>query len=355
MSSSLLAACGGLDSLVQFFPSDGSFLAPPDPPGSRNLKRRRRTGVKKSSKRSRGEKSPGVILSDSDCGEASDLEQAVEELASQLPASLPQLCAVDVCSSPALLATFLQEWRSRRSYSLAVAVDRSSGSPLHEELEVEIGRVVGLAVSWSQLDVFFLSLTEEGERLDDSLCPASQDPAISLSERLAAVSEVLRRPGTVVTMLGWRQQASLLYTVLGWLPGGQARDPGVAAWLLDPASQPPTLSRLVLDHCPRLLPLLATLGSGPGTGSVAANPAANQPARHRALAEAVLARQVMVALETCLETAGLLGHFTEVEMGSEVVLVKMELTGMGLNEAEYEDTRLLLQARVRIIEDQAFR
>ena len=39
-----------------------------------------------------------------------------------------------------------------------------------------------------------------------------------------------------------------------------------------------------------LAPLLPTLGSSPGYGSVACSPAAPQPARYRAVAEAVLVR-----------------------------------------------------------------
>ncbi len=45
---------------------------------------------------------------------------------------------------------------------------------------------------------------------------------------------------------------------------GCAVDPGVAAWLLDPGGNPPTLNRLILESCSRLLPLLPLLGSAPG-------------------------------------------------------------------------------------------
>ena len=42
-------------------------------------------------------------------------------------------------------------------------------------------------------------------------------------------------------------------------------------------------------------------------------------------------------------------------MGCEVVLVGMELAGLGINQQEYEDTRLVLEARCRILEETAFR
>merc|ERR550519_353478 len=46
-------------------------------------------------------------------------------------------------------------------------------------------------------------------------------------------------------------------------------------------------------------------------------------------------------------------HYRRVECGCEKVLLEMELAGMGLNEREYEDTRCLLDARLRILEDRA--
>ncbi len=37
------------------------------------------------------------------------------------------------------------------------------------------------------------------------------------------------------------------------------------------------------------------------------------------------------------------------------VLVGVELAGLGINQQEYEDTRLILEARSRILEENAFR
>jgi len=141
----------------------------------------------------------------------------------------------------------------------------------------------------------------------------------------------------------------------GVLAPGPARDPMLAAWLLDPAAPPATLHKLVLDLRPDLGPILDTLGSGPGHGSLAVNAEAGAAPRLRAVAEAVLVRQVEVRMEGVLEEMGMKEHYVEVECGVEGVLASMELCGMGINEKEYEDTRLVLEARLRLMEEAAYK
>ena len=360
VSVGLLEAVGELDTVVQFSPSPRQEV---------QRSGRRRKGVRRGG-RVRSSKSPGMVLSDSE-GELPTQPPPTQHSshtrpslpppsshlpppASQLPVELPELCVVDVCSSRLLLATFLEEWRGREEFGLAVAVERAGEGRGRAEVEVEVGQVVGLAVSWSGLDVYYITLVE-GARVEDSLCPATQEEGLEVAEVLEEVGRVLGSTTATVTAMGWRQQAGLVYQLTGLLVGGRARDPGGAAWLLDPTAAPATIARLVVEHAPALLPLLHTLGSGPGTGSVATNPAATMPARQRAVAEAVLVRRLMPPLEDALAAAGLAEHFHEVEMGAEVVLAGMEHTGMGINEAEFEDVKLLLQARLRIVEDATYR
>ena len=345
----------------------------------RGRRRKAGGGWSRGSRRRQSSKSPGVILSDSEGGsedqEGDLIKGAVQcsklvvsevnqeenkgillsnvEQASQSLSQLSELCVIDVNTSKQLLDSFAREWRARKSFSLAVAVERSSETscPI---LDVGVGRVVGVAVSWSAFDVFYIGLTVSQHPVDDTLCPATQDVDIKLEDLLDLIGEMVESKACITAMT-WRQQMGLIYSVTGKFPSGSARDPAVAGWLLDPGSPPATLARLVVDHCPALLSLLPTLGSGPGTGSLALNPASNQPARQRAVAEAALVRHLMRALEQDLEKANLGQHFTKVEMGSEIVLGWMELTGMGVNEAEFEDCRLLLQARLKIIEEKSYR
>lgn len=282
------------------------------------------------------------------------------------------LCVVDLCCNEEVFSQFVEEWKAKK-FSMAVAVDRHkervveermvgnnrSASQAREQnrLFVDTGVVVGVAVSWSGLIVYYLSLAAGKETvLDDTLAPPSQDHGIRIAAaaRLGAVCQVMAG-GASVSALSWRRQASLLYTVTGNILTGMHSDPAIAAWLQDPASPQPTLSKLVLDHCPGLTHLLPTLGSGPGHGSLAANPAASNPPRYGAISEAVLVNSVCKELEKLLERNELLQHYQEVKMKCDMVLLKMELTGMGLNESEYEDTRLLLEARLRIVEESAYR
>ena len=342
VSLGCLAAAGGLDTLASQFSPELTI--------SRNLKRRRATTKK--SKRLRASKSPGVILSDSEAEVEAPSPGPEVQPVSQLASHLPDFSIVDVCSSRQLFTTFLEEWSGRSSYSLAVAVRKGGGCP---ELEVEAGEVTGLAVSWSSLDSYYVSLGPGEGDPDDSLCAGTQDSDLGLDERLAGVAKVLRSSVGEVTALQYRHHASLLYSVTGAFLRPKVRDPAVAAWLLQPSAPPPTLARLVLEQASRLLPLLSTLGSGPGHGSVAANPGSRAPPRHRAAAEAVLVRHVMEGLEGELEREGLREHFHGVEMGAEVVLAGMEQAGMGLCEEECQDVTLLLQARTKILEDQAYR
>eukprot|EP00090_Calanus_glacialis_P026477 TRINITY_DN41690_c0_g1_i1.p1 TRINITY_DN41690_c0_g1~~TRINITY_DN41690_c0_g1_i1.p1 ORF type:complete len:1191 (+),score=470.34 TRINITY_DN41690_c0_g1_i1:391-3573(+) len=360
LSPGMMLALGDMDSQVEFCTLGGEeSLAVESCVGQEvSLARRKRRNKRgKVGKKVKESMSPRMmILSDDSEGEGGE---GVD------------LCVIDVCSNREIFNQFLSEWKGRRRYSLALAVDRckdrlaedkmvgntraASQAREQSRLLVDKGVLVGLAVSWSGLDVFYISLQNEHEEMmNDTLAPPTQDQTISVQERLAAVSQVMGG-GATVCSLGWRMQASLLYSVTGNIFSGSPSDPAVAAWLLDPGSTQATLNRLVLDYSPALTPLLSTLGSGPGCGSVAANPASSQPPRYRAVAEAVLVNSITKELEMLLGKNSLLEHYKEVEMKCDMVLLKMELTGMGLNEREYEDTRLLLEARLRIVEEAAYR
>ena len=270
-----------------------------------------------------------------------------------------RLCVVDVCSNREVFTSFQQELLHQTEFSLAVAVARHEENVAREPnknvLEVDLGVVVGVAISWSHLQSFYIQLEEDNEAPDDSLTPPDDDTSISLEERLSLVRSALCRPEATVAASDFKCQAGLVYSVTGEMARCGARDPLVAGWLLDPTATQNTLNRLLLDLRPDLaLHLLATLGSAPGYGSVSANPGGCQPARYRALAEAAIVNIVDSKLRDKLDSVGLLGHYHQVEMKCQKILVKMELSGMGINEREYEDTRLLLDARMKIIEDSAY-
>ena len=94
------------------------------------------------------------------------------------------LCVVDLCCNEEVFSQFVEEWKAKK-FSMAVAVDRHkervveermvgnnrSASQAREQnrLFVDTGVVVGVAVSWSGLIVYYLSLAAGKETvLDDT-------------------------------------------------------------------------------------------------------------------------------------------------------------------------------------------
>ena len=341
LSVGMMEALDGMDTVANFSVEDEAQI-------TREPKRRKRK------KRLQLDKdlSSQQILSGSDSDEA---ENVVED------ADTTQFTVVDVCSNRELFMIFSSEWKTQTRFSLAVGVSRCSGpeSNIKEEcLYTDNGVVCGLAVSWTPLTSFYICLhKEEADQgsLNDSLRPPDLDTEISLRERIALIKAVITSERVCIAAVDWRHQALLLYHVTGEVMRGRASDPCVASWLLDPGGGQPTLARLVLDTAPDLGSLLSTLGTSPGYGSVASCSQSDQPARLRALAEAALVSFVDTSLRSALGEQGLLGHYTEVEMECQHVILDMELSGMGLNEKEYEDTKLLLEARLRIIEEVSYR
>ena len=344
LSVGMMEAFDGMDTLDNFSIDEAQITRQP----KRSRKRKKRLQLDK-------DLSSQQILSGSDSEEAET--PTVEDI------DTTQFTVVDVCSNRELFKTFSSEWKTRTKFSLAVGVSRSSetGCDSNEEqcLYTETGVVCGLAVSWAPLTSFYILLhngEEEGQgSLDDSLHPPDLDTGVSLRERIGLITSVITSESVCITAVDWRRQALLLYHVTGEVMRGRASDPSVASWLLDPGGGQPTLARLVLDTAPDLASLLATLGTSPGYGSVASCPQSDRPARLRAVAEAALVSFVDTSLRSALGEQGLLGHYTGVEMECQHVILDMELSGMGLNEREYEDTKLLLEARLRIIEEVSYR
>ena len=339
LSVGMMEALDGMDTLANFSVDEAHITKEP-----KRRKRKKRLQLDK-------DISSQQILSGSDSDEA---EIVVEDV------DTTQFTVVDVCSNRELFMTFSSEWKTRTKFSLAVGVSRCSEpeSNIKEEcLYTDNGVVCGLAVSWTPLTSFYICLNKEGDQggLNDSLRSPDLDTQISLRERIALIKAVITSERVCITAVDWRRQALLLYHVTGEVMRGRASDPCVASWLLDPGGCQPTLARLVLDTAPELASLLPTLGTSPGYGSVASCAQSDQPARLRALAEAALVSFVDASLRSALGEQGLLGHYTEVEMECQHVILDMELSGMGLNEKEYEDTKLLLEARLRIIEEVSYR
>ncbi len=141
-------------------------------------------------------------------------------------------------------------------------------------------------------------------------------------------------------------------------------DPKVGHWVLNPGDQKndeKSLSWLTMTFKPDLSGMLQTLGSSKGNGSVAmsGNPAeqfrtAASP-RSRAVAEVILARQIMLEIKTKLVQDGLYKIFKEVEMPSILSVAGMELNGFGFCNDESERQRKILLAKMEELEQEAYK
>merc|ERR1719282_360822 len=344
LSDGMMLAAEGLDSNINFTVGDIDMSDHPLPVQNKNKKRKKRRQLDKGGSKNISSQ----ILSDTD----------EDVVADPIEVETDRLSVVDVCSDKNLFETFIAEWKSKKEFSLAVAVARLTEPPKDSDVDKLLlgnGIVVGIGVSWSPLTCFYIHLHNEEEDLNDSLTPPDLDESIILSVKLKSILLVLSRDCYKMSSLDWRRQSSILYNMTGVTCGGSSpSDPFVASWLVDTAGGQPTLNKLVLDHIPDLTPVLSTLGSSSGYGSVSCNPS-SQSARHRAVAEAVLVFSLDQKMKSLLESLKLHDHYVNIEMKCQAVLLKMELSGMGLNEKEYEDTKLLLETRLRIIEEAAYR
>ena len=344
LSDGMMLAAEGLDSNINFTVGDIDMSDHPLPVQNKNRKRKKRRQLDKGGSKNISSQ----ILSDTD----------EDVVADPIEVETDRLSVVDVCSDKNLFETFIAEWKSKKEFSLAVAVARLTEPPQDSDVDKLLlgnGIVVGIGVSWSPLTCFYIHLHNEEEDLNDSLTPPDLDESIILSVKLKSILLVLSRDCYKMSSLDWRRQSSILYNMTGVTCGGSSpSDPFVASWLVDTAGGQPTLNKLVLDHIPDLTPVLSTLGSSSGYGSVSCNPS-SQSARHRAVAEAVLVFSLDQKMKSLLESLNLHDHYVNIEMKCQAVLLKMELSGMGLNEKEYEDTKLLLETRLRIIEEAAYR
>ena len=232
------------------------------------------------------------------------------------------ITVVDVCGHVKIFESFTRDWSKQDEFSVAVAVSRVSENNDNDEqsLRVNNGVVSGVAVSWIPWTVFYISTEHQ-----DSSSGVARDRRVSL------ISQMLSRPTNRISSFEARRQFNLVYQCFGSVVSGQLSDPMIMSWLLDPASPPATINKLVLDHGEggELVSVVTSLGSSTGYGSVSCNPgvASTLSARSRAVAEVIIVTDLEKKMRDKLETAGLLDHYQSVEMRCQLVLLKMELSG----------------------------
>lgn len=396
--------------VVSCLPKDSKINTPKSDKSSR-LSRRRQTQKSKVTKFS-----PGCLIisdSDSDCVQDSPAnkpsKKPTEPVNSQIfPKSQfdfsqldSDLNVVDVCADRAIFDSFVSEWREQGEFSLALACSKPTNPPAAAPTEsLGIGaritrkrgaapkskggvagendnlltlgdfgvKVEGIAISWESASVFYVSLSsEQAEDPKNQFAAPKNDLSISLEEKVAAIKSVLEKPkrqsGLDISAFDVKCLFKLIYLSLGILihSGNKTRipvqisDPKVAVWMLQPVEKEKNLSNIVMNYDQTSVPLLDTLGSAPGCGSVALNPEARQPARVRAVTEAILVRRIVKRLLVELKSVGMLDSFRNVEMPSVLTLARMELNGVGFSDDESERQRKIITARMEELEAEAYK
>uniref|UniRef100_UPI003AAA2B9C DNA polymerase theta n=1 Tax=Centroberyx gerrardi TaxID=166262 RepID=UPI003AAA2B9C len=293
--------------------------------------------------------------------------------ASLCPSNSGTFSIIDVASDRRLFHTFINEWKTKGRYSLALACERREHT---QQLEGGIGEkhkrvsaahqtphradgfpvrgsdglvLIGLSVCWGARDAYYISLQQEQSAgLSSSLAPPPLDADLPVSERLGQVKACLSRPlvghaGGVVVTYDIIQVYKTLVLSCGISLEGSCEDPKVACWLVDPGSEERTVANMVTVYCPEELPLLEGLG----------NAHAHCP-RVRAATKSVLVHATMNHLTVLLEKDGMLDLFRRTEMPSQMCLALLELNGMGFSVDESERQKHVMQAKLTALESQAY-
>ncbi|XP_030850352.1 DNA polymerase theta [Strongylocentrotus purpuratus] len=307
-----------------------------------------------------------------------------------VPSSDNAFTIVDVCANVDLFSTFLSEWKRKTRYAVAVACEKyhppvqgatiggnfkKPGTSTRKEVQSKPDGfpienlellVTGIAVCWGGKDAYFVSLQKEitEGNADDTLAPPDNAPNLSVSDRLSKIRPVLEieKLGRTAkakyhrkVVFGAKHQYKILSQACGCLLAGSLEDPKIAQWLIDPGSKEPNLQSLVTQYTPTDAYLLEALGGGIGLGGPGVSPETNGSSRLRATTEAVLSLQVMDTMQKQLEEMDLWQPFTDVEMPSIVTLARVELNGIGIDGAECETQKAVMQAKLKCLEEEAYK
>ncbi|XP_066304418.1 DNA polymerase theta-like [Branchiostoma lanceolatum] len=309
------------------------------------------------------------------------------------PPSIPSsgtFCVIDVAANKDLFETFVAEWKTKTNYAVAVACEAfptqlaqpgggigakfNKGTTLNnKQLEAEVDGIplesegvviVGVAVCWGEKDAYYISLQKhagEEEDTTDEMIPPPLDDCLSVEDRLHSIKLVLEmgaksRSRTKITKVVFdlKPQYKALAVGCGITMNGDFQDPKVADWLLDPGAKVKSFHGTVQRFTPQESYLLQGLGGCFGVGSLAMTVQNSGSGRMRAALECVLTFHLMDELDKLLEAQGLSTAFRDVEMPSLVTLARMELNGAGFSSVECETQCEIMQAKLKMLEEQAY-
>uniref|UniRef100_A0A0C9Q746 POLQ protein n=1 Tax=Fopius arisanus TaxID=64838 RepID=A0A0C9Q746_9HYME len=203
-------------------------------------------------------------------------------------------------------------------------------------------RLCGVAMSWGD-SVYFLSFEN------------SDVNRISMKERMAFLTELLSSR-TVIRCFSTKETYKTLFRCCSISPSSGFLDPQVADWLLQSDSPEKTFINMVQEHLPEGLGLLQRLGPLSGPSGPGLNLRSSTSSDLRASTEALLTFWMLQALSKKLEKISkrLLKTFEDVEMGTVVLLARMELTGLGINLEALQRLSSVVQDQLSNIEARAY-
>ncbi|KAK3748922.1 hypothetical protein QZH41_019878, partial [Actinostola sp. cb2023] len=286
---------------------------------------------------------------------------------------------VDVSANELLFHHFIKEWKVRKEFSLSLGCERvldnvpkiggcfNKGpmikhSPTLKGLAIDgtDEAVVGLAVCWGGRDAYYISLRESGHVTEGTGCLDESVVAsnLSVSARLEGIKAVLEYKGKRKGMK-FCFDSTTQYKVLAQSSGitlsGEVEDPKVAAWLLDPTAKERSLHHLAAEYISDKTELLEGTGAVLGCGSLGLASQSPMSGRARSSTEAVVTYWLMKQLRLDLNKVGLDRAFYQVEMPVMKCLARMELNGIGFSEDECERLKLILQTKLRSLEETAYK
>ncbi|XP_009293682.1 DNA polymerase theta [Danio rerio] len=287
---------------------------------------------------------------------------------------------IDVASDRRLFETFVNEWKTKERFSLAVACEKTDSTSVQPETVIggkfkkpttpmrnkrkdgfllkgyEDLVVIGISVSWGAKDAYFVSLQQElvDTDISASLAPPPLDDTLTVEERLKQIQSCLQKDSSVTVTYDFIHLYKILLLACELAVRGTFEDPKIACWLLDSSSKERTLHNMVTSFATEDLPMLEGISAGQGVQSLGIYGEASQPGRYRAAIESVLVFRVMTQLNCLLEKDGFLDVFKKVEMPTQYCLALLELNGIGFSIAECEAQKHVMQAKLSALESQAY-
>lgn len=206
-------------------------------------------------------------------------------------------------------------------------------------------KLCGVALSWGRT-IYYLSFENV------------QEPGrVPIKERMLLLTSILTTVNLNVRCFGAKEIYKTLYKCCGLIATAKFLDSLTSDWLLNSEVTEKSFENLIAEHLPAGLCLLQKLGTMTGNLGPGMNINSVATGEIRACTEATLSWFLLDVLLKKLEAINpiLVETFKEVEMGSVLLLSRMELTGFGINIAALQELSEVIQKQLLSIQEKAYR